>query len=324
MKTHELETKVLGIVDRVVMNQSTEDDFIELKSEWPKDYKKAARQIAAHANASRGQPILWIIGLDETRGVTGADHKEISNWFNQIKSCFDNSLAPDLRNLAIPYRDKTLVALFFETDRAPYVIKDPKGGQITFEVPWREGNSTRSAKRTELLKLLSPLQKNPQFEILSGTVTLTTKGTRDEETILRLESELYVTTYSYEAIIIPFHKCKAYWSTHNGKAGKDFTNIRLDPPKRMERSRSMLGMKFRNLSLTVESTNSEVLIDRAGLLKLTADSVVEKVDVDKLRKIDVRAVINVPDTEVPVIIDLKMRKLRRDEDRVGLAQWKLI
>lgn len=324
MKNHELETKVLGIVERVVKNQPIEDDFIELKSEWPKDHKRSARQIAAHANASRGQPVLWIIGLDETRGVTGADHNEISNWFNQIKSCFDNFIAPDLRNLAIPYRGKTLIALYFETDRAPYVIKDPKGGQITFEVPWREGNSTRSAKRTELLRLLSPLQKNPQFEILSGTLILTTKGTRDEETILRLESELYVTTCSYEAIIIPFHRCKAYWSTYNKKAGKEFINIRLDPPKRIKRSGSLLGTKVRNLSLTIESTNSEVLIDRAGLLKLTADSVVEKADVDKLRKIDVKAVINVPDTEVPVIIDLKMRKLRRDEDRVGLAQWKLI
>jgi len=322
MKKHELETRVLGVIDRVIKNQSTEDDLIELKSEWPKDHKKAARQIAAHANAARGQPILWIIGLDEKRGVIGANYNETSDWFNQIKSCFDDFLSPDLRNLAIPYRGKTLIALYFETDRAPYVVKNLKGGQITFEVPWREGNSTRSAKRAELLRLLSPLQKNPQFEILSGTLILTTKGIKDKEIILRLESELYITTNSHETIIIPFHTCKARWSSHNQKAGKDFLNIRLDPPTRLERNASLSSMRFRNLSLTVESTNSEVLIDTAGLLKLTGDSIVEKSEVDKARRINVKAVVNLPNTELPVTIDFNMRKHKRDEHKAGFAQWK--
>jgi hypothetical protein len=40
-----------------------EDDLIEFKRTWIKPHK-AARRIAAHANAARGQDILWLIGVD--------------------------------------------------------------------------------------------------------------------------------------------------------------------------------------------------------------------------------------------------------------------
>ena len=43
----------------------SEDDRVELKGEWPTDIPKAARRIAGHANASGGQSVLWVIGLDE-------------------------------------------------------------------------------------------------------------------------------------------------------------------------------------------------------------------------------------------------------------------
>ncbi len=38
-----------------------EDGRIELKRIWPSP-QKVAERLAAHANASRGQPAIWIIG----------------------------------------------------------------------------------------------------------------------------------------------------------------------------------------------------------------------------------------------------------------------
>jgi len=64
-----LEERVLSIVELVLNGRTVEDDRVELKAEWPEDHYKAARHIAGLANASRGEDVLWIVGLDETTGV---------------------------------------------------------------------------------------------------------------------------------------------------------------------------------------------------------------------------------------------------------------
>lgn len=54
----------------------------------------------------------------------------------------------------------TVTALVFETNRAPFVVRNKHYGQtnagpIEREVPWREGTSIRSATRADLLMVLS-------------------------------------------------------------------------------------------------------------------------------------------------------------------------
>ena len=73
--------------------------------------------------------------------------------------------------LNIPVDNKTVVALLFETDRAPFVIKNqaygsPGGGSVELEVPWRENTAIRSARRSDLIRLLAPLELLPEIEIL--------------------------------------------------------------------------------------------------------------------------------------------------------------
>jgi len=123
MKAHEIEYKVLNIIDRVNSAQPIEDYLVELKSEWPSP-EKAARQIAGHANAARGAPILWLIGVDQEHGVVGAEVNELANWYTAVKSLFDG-LSPYLTYINIPYKQHTVVALHFDTSRAPYVVKNP-------------------------------------------------------------------------------------------------------------------------------------------------------------------------------------------------------
>src|SRR4029077_7253709 len=83
------------------------------------------------------------------------------------KSRFDEDFAPELlHHLNIPWKSKSVVALIFETDRAPYVVKNPSGGHVTFEVPWRAATDTFSANRSQLLKVLAPLQRLPSLEIM--------------------------------------------------------------------------------------------------------------------------------------------------------------
>ena len=66
MRSHEIESWAYDIIERVQKHQPIEDSRVELKSEWI-DATKAARQIAGHANASHGEPILWLIGIDEKK-----------------------------------------------------------------------------------------------------------------------------------------------------------------------------------------------------------------------------------------------------------------
>jgi hypothetical protein len=167
MKPHQIERWVLSIVDRVKKNQPIEDFRVELKSDWV-DPEKAARRIAGHANAAGGTSILWLIGVDETKGITGARYEDLANWYARVKTHF-NGLAPGLTDLNIPIDGKTVVALLFETNRAPFVVKNPafgkaEGGPVQLEVPWREGTSIRSATRADLLRLLSPLETLSEIE----------------------------------------------------------------------------------------------------------------------------------------------------------------
>ena len=127
MRLIQIEAWTLAIIDRVNSKSPIEVFRVELKSEWPQP-QKAARQIAGHANAARGESILWLIGVDEDKGVTGATHEELANWFVSIQAEFDG-IAPSMIDINIPIDGKTIVALYFETDQAPYVVKNPSFGK---------------------------------------------------------------------------------------------------------------------------------------------------------------------------------------------------
>ncbi len=140
MRSSDIERWALNVIQRVQNHQPVEDSHVELKSEWLPDHSKVARLIAGHANAARCEPILWLIGVDEERGVIGADYNEISNWLSQVNSNFDQ-LVPRVYHVNVPTNsDKTVVALVFETSRAPFVVKNLHFGsraddRIALEVP---------------------------------------------------------------------------------------------------------------------------------------------------------------------------------------------
>jgi len=94
MRLNDIESWALNVIQRVESKQPVEDSRVELKSEWPKDHNKAARQIAGHANAAHGESILWLLGVDEREGVTGVDYEEISNWKQSIEAKFEGLLPP--------------------------------------------------------------------------------------------------------------------------------------------------------------------------------------------------------------------------------------
>lgn len=97
---------------------------------------------------------------------------DLSDWYNQVNSQFEG-VSPPLTSLCLPYQDKTFVALLFDTDNAPFIVKNPAfglpgGGSVEYEVPWRESTSIRTANRAELIKILSSQINLPKVEVTGG------------------------------------------------------------------------------------------------------------------------------------------------------------
>lgn len=231
MNKQQLEYWVLRVVDQVQRGAHSEDSRVELKAEWPA-HIDAARRIAAHANAARGEDVLWVIGLDETRGPIGADAIELSDWMAKVRKNFVDSVMPDVEDLNVNIDGKTLVALRFKTDRAPFVVRNPSygkpdGGPVMYEVPWREGRSTRSATRHDLMRLLVPLTVLPEIECIRLDVHVMRHRQAGADDVLKwqVNGELYVVPATTALVTFPKHKTEMVLRKAGDEASLSLGNL---------------------------------------------------------------------------------------------------
>lgn len=176
MRTVELEALAMRIVEDLKAGIMPEDVRVELKADWPADSNRCARRIAGHCNASRGEAVIWLVGLHEQRGVSPLSSSDTATWWARVRAEFEGE-APPMRGLVVRTADGVLVALHFETDRAPFVVKnarfgEPSGGSVSLEVPWREGTAVSSATRAQLLRLLLPAHARPVLSAQKATLRL--------------------------------------------------------------------------------------------------------------------------------------------------------
>jgi hypothetical protein len=272
----QIEARVLGIFDVIKSGANHEDALVELKADWPAP-QRAARRLAGHANAARGEGILWVIGLDETHGATRLTPVDLSEWWAQVRGLFDGP-APDLRDLIVRTADGPVHALHFDVGRSPYVVRNPAygstgGGPIEREVPWREGTAVRTATREDLIRLLVPVLRLPEVEILSGTVVgrepydQPTRPTESEgaEAVAKLfvwqvSLEMYVTPPQGEVVVLPVHR------THiSVKLGADGVTRGVDNVRYFVPGRGMLSDRQVD-SVSVETTSSEAIMHLPGRL----------------------------------------------------------
>jgi hypothetical protein len=283
----QIQNWALEIIDCVQNGQPSEDFLVELKAAWPpvNDHNKIARRIAGHANAARGEKILWLIGVDEkNKTVNGADTSiDLSSWYPQIQSHF-NELAPSVTPVNIPVDGVTVVALLFETDRAPFVVKNKdygtSGVAVELEVPWRENTSIRSARRADLIRLLAPLELLPEIQILDSISLAATIAGDDSRTgnyysdELCLTAEMYIIPKSKNRIVIPFHQCKVEFKVSGTVSILEAESIRLYPA---------IGNYSPFIttpgSLTIQSTSHELIVDDLGRFSLRA--IAKRPDVEK-------------------------------------------
>jgi hypothetical protein len=164
MTASEVEIWALRVLDRLKKSGAREDDLIEFKREAP-DPQRFARILAGHANAARGEWILWILGVDEKNGeFVGIEKSEWSNLWPQIEKNFEGAGIPEPVFAAINWEGKDGYAVAFSTTSPPYVVKNPDHGKkagesCAYEVPWRVGTGARTATRSHLLLLSDYLNR---------------------------------------------------------------------------------------------------------------------------------------------------------------------
>lgn len=273
LQHHEIEAWALQVIDRVSKAQPNEDARVELKRVWP-DSKPMARQLAAHANAARGAPLLWLVGVDQSDGVVGAPHKELAEWWPAVRAEFDGGIAPELIDLAVPTNGTAVTALYFRTDRPPYAVKNPDGGKIQFEVPWRDGTTTRTADRSELLRILSPLQQLPIVEVLAAALTARppNKEPARPSYAWSLAMRIYMVPRSDGLMVLPFHRCTGYFEIPGMFERTMFDEVKLAPPMRTAISGGEMGLVTTKLSLTIDGTTNELLVHGPGKIMLSAST----------------------------------------------------
>lgn len=248
-----------------------EDSRVELKADWP-DPVKGARRIAGLANAARGEPILVLIGVDDVRhNVVAITATDPATWFAQVASAFDGP-PPDPVDLILLYEGVAIHALYFETTRPPYLVKNPlfgsSPGNIQFEVPWREGTAVRTATRIDLLKILVPSLLLPDVEDLGTSLAInTTETPRDGKCNAWFESRVYLIPKTRDRLVLPFHHCQLMISGESLEVLGDLTGFQLRPQlqqDRADRGMMMLTGFEPSASPIVHNSPTEVVFDGPG------------------------------------------------------------
>lgn len=282
MNRQQIEAWALEIAEGVTAGTRVEDSLVELKANWP-DTEKAARRIAGHANAARGESILWIIGLDESKGVCDFDDSELAEWWAKVQSCFDG-LIPGLTDVVTRTPDGPIQLLYFDTSASPFVVKNPRygtkgGGPVEREAPWRDGTRIRSATREDLIRILVPLTPLPDIEFLEGYVEVESKeplNTSYGETAERDQTEphlawrvritMYVTPKKDDLVVLPVHRTRLTLQITSDKANElETLNIHYSCPI------SFSGRGYRSDSVSIEITGSEAVIHLPGQLHVHAN-----------------------------------------------------
>lgn len=159
MTPSELELWSRKVVDATLNGQRVEDSRVELKSKWIVP-QEAARRLAGHANAARGENILWVFGIDENNErLTPVDPTEKGDWYRSVEKYFDGYAPRLLLDVNFEVNSSPLASLYFDTQHEPpFVIKGTAGGYPEYTVPWRTGTAIRAASRAQLLSLLVPVR----------------------------------------------------------------------------------------------------------------------------------------------------------------------
>jgi hypothetical protein len=329
----QLEARVLAIFDAVRTGGAVEDGLVELKADWP-DPQSAARKLAAHANSARGEDVLWVVGLDESSGLHETTAVEVADWWPQVRSCFDE-VAPTLTDLVVHTGQGRLHALLFDTSLSPFVIKNsmygkPGAGPVEREIPWRDGTAVRTARRSDLIRLLAPAQKLPEIEVLSASARARVTPGDDyreragdtlrggEHLMWYFRLEMYAIPAVGTLAVLPLHRTVVEFAVGDDPFvvtnGED---SRYYPPSTSSFTRG--GLEQKPDSASVDATTSEAIVHLAGRVNFRTDHAERIRNLDPGVTVRLRFTVHPVHTERSVQLNLVLSPAPPEND--GSPRW---
>jgi len=286
MQKHQIEAWALAVIERIRTGGTNEDSRVEFKKEWI-SAGKAARRLAAHANSALGEPILWLIGVDQKTGEFAQTAYDLANWWPSVKSYFDG-ITPDLVDVALSIDGKTIMALYFDTERRPFVVKS-SGDRL--EVPWRDGTRVRSANRNELIRLLSAVVDLPNFEVLHANF-VAKRVQPEPKPIWELIASLiiYVLPKREGQLIFPFHRASC--------------TVKLECD---EITLPQVQLDVFKPSITTQVSTTELIVTGSGSFKFAAKNAIEKLPVMS-DKATLRVTITPAASDIAAVLKLSLTK----------------
>ncbi len=272
MQKQEIEVRTLKAIENARQGGQAEHSFVEFKSKWPRP-QDAARSIGGLCNAAFGEPVLLVVGVDDGGTVIGAANEEGSAWKPAFDACFDGVPPTVLSSLNVSVGDRQVVAVLFETDRSPYLVRrsaidERCNDSKLLEVPWRELQTTRSARREELLRLLHLHSAAPTVQVLDAELVASQNGKRaDHGVAWHLAVFLYVTPRSRDRVVIPFHECELEVAGDEPD-GVPTTWRFIMEPDHLE----VIGAPTIEYSRSMWGTPTELVIDGPGCCLISAES----------------------------------------------------
>lgn len=248
---------MLAAIDHLRGGGASEDDRIEFKRDWPEPGK--ARQLAAAANRNHGNPLIYVIGVDDQTGqiLPAPSLTDVASWWAGIEARFDQVAPELLRDLTVfAGSGAAVTALLFATDRAPYVIK-AEGGSPEREVPIRDGTRTRSAHRHELLRMLVPAIATPPAVLLGAEVSGQWfaaiegeggRGLRPESTYLYGRATIFFEHSGAGSVLLPLHEMSGELICEELRIP---LRPRPHPPQNMQASATVFGVDVRRDGVVV-------------------------------------------------------------------------
>ena len=220
-----------------------------------------------------------------------------------------------------------LVALYFTTDRFPFVVKGEKDRNHELEVPWREGTRVRAAKRSELIRLLYPLVALPDIEILNGSISIHEQIAPNESHFqLYVHLEIYLIPRTRDITVIPLHKCQVIFDWPGEKQLVEQKDFSINPKFRRERRSgriSPLEGRYEPDSLTIEGTSTELVISGPGACKVSTSYELKDRPREIPDSIQFELILFPAYSVHSVIADVEMIKMDKPEGQPLIAEWQV-
>ncbi|HEX8598658.1 MAG TPA: hypothetical protein VF952_09095 [Chloroflexia bacterium] len=324
MRVRDIEIWTFQVIGRLKRNQQIEDSRVELKAAWPDNPASAARRIAGHANAARGEDILWLIGVDEARRVVvGASPTDLATWYPQVRSHFDG-VAPDLTDVAVDVDGLTVMALRFATDQAPYIVKHSQA-QVTREVPWRDGTRIRSASRSELLLTMADVVRLPDFRLLKAQFQVRPQGNDGKGHTGSVSLHLYVQPRTQGRVVLPVYARRLTFKLPIEAAAPIPCRVWLISTEPPDSNPFEANQQARLAAATIHVREHDILVNGPGSLYVVGDF--ERVLLpDGYENLAVELQLTISDTSFPRPIVIQAQVVpgaSKPQGTTKVAYWSL-